>query len=306
MLAHGVEGAGRAGRGSAIGPGGDDRRQRHDPGRPDRGAARPALHREAIRGRHAGGAVGAERQPAVAVGAPHPRGSARRPLGPAPGVRDRCGGLQRGVGGGRVGPRLSAPVGRPGRPGGGRRSDAAGERGHRQQHLPECRAREGARHDGRGRRDRRRPRPDHRRSADLGVQLAPGAAGQRAPGHRVPGGHPVGRAQGSTSARAASRVDLLGAGLLCLSIVSLVFGLTEAQSASLASLSVLGPVAVALVSGRRVPVVGATGGRPADGRGPPAPDPELPRRHDQPGPGRLRGDGPRADLPARSSSSTSG
>ena len=46
----------------------------------------------------------------------------------------------------------------------------------------------------------------------------------------------------------SSRVDLLGAGLLCLSIVSLVFGLTEAQSASLVSVSILGPVAVALVA----------------------------------------------------------
>ncbi len=43
------------------------------------------------------------------------------------------------------------------------------------------------------------------------------------------------------------RVDLLGAGLLCLAIVSLVFGLTEAQSSSLVSISVLGPVAVALL-----------------------------------------------------------
>ncbi len=43
------------------------------------------------------------------------------------------------------------------------------------------------------------------------------------------------------------RVDLLGAGLLCLSIVSHVLGLTEAQSTAIVSISVLGPVAVALL-----------------------------------------------------------
>ncbi len=46
----------------------------------------------------------------------------------------------------------------------------------------------------------------------------------------------------------AAHVDVFGAGLLCLAIVSLVFGLTEVQSAPLGSFSVLGPVAVALVS----------------------------------------------------------
>jgi EmrB/QacA subfamily drug resistance transporter len=45
------------------------------------------------------------------------------------------------------------------------------------------------------------------------------------------------------------QVDLLGAGLLCLAIVSFVFGLTEAQSESLLSSSVLVPIAVAVLSG---------------------------------------------------------
>jgi EmrB/QacA subfamily drug resistance transporter len=44
-------------------------------------------------------------------------------------------------------------------------------------------------------------------------------------------------------------VDLFGAGLLCLSIVALVFGLTETQSESLVSLLVLGPVGLAVLSG---------------------------------------------------------
>jgi EmrB/QacA subfamily drug resistance transporter len=46
----------------------------------------------------------------------------------------------------------------------------------------------------------------------------------------------------------AAHVDFLGAGLLCLAIVGLVFGLTEVQSAPLGSFSVIGPVVVALVS----------------------------------------------------------
>ncbi len=41
------------------------------------------------------------------------------------------------------------------------------------------------------------------------------------------------------------RVDLTGAGLLCLSIVALVFGFNETQSEGLISLLVLGPVALA-------------------------------------------------------------
>ena len=97
---------------------------------------------------------------------------------------------------GGPGPRFWAPAGGTGRPRCGGCSDAAGERRHRQQHLSEGRAREGARHHGGSGGDRRRTRPHHRRGADVGVQLAPGIAGQRAPGHRVPGGHPVGRTQG--------------------------------------------------------------------------------------------------------------
>jgi EmrB/QacA subfamily drug resistance transporter len=44
-------------------------------------------------------------------------------------------------------------------------------------------------------------------------------------------------------------VDLTGAGLLCLSIVALVFGFNETQSERLTSLVVLGPVALAVLSG---------------------------------------------------------
>ena len=46
-----------------------------------------------------------------------------------------------------------------------------------------------------------------------------------------------------------AHVDFGGAGLLCLAIVSLVFGLTEAQSASVTSLPVIGPLAVAVLGG---------------------------------------------------------
>ena len=45
------------------------------------------------------------------------------------------------------------------------------------------------------------------------------------------------------------RVDLIGAGLLCFSIVALVFGFNETQSEGLTSLEVLGPVALAVLSG---------------------------------------------------------
>jgi EmrB/QacA subfamily drug resistance transporter len=44
-------------------------------------------------------------------------------------------------------------------------------------------------------------------------------------------------------------VDIRGAGLLCLCIVALTFGLTEIQSEALGSLVVLGPLAIALLSG---------------------------------------------------------
>jgi hypothetical protein len=49
--------------------------------------------------------------------------------------------------------------------------------------------------------------------------------------------------------KGGERVDVFGAGLLCLAIVPFVFGLTEAQSGSLASPPVLIPISLALVGG---------------------------------------------------------
>ena len=48
--------------------------------------------------------------------------------------------------------------------------------------------------------------------------------------------------------RAAGRVDFLGAGLLCLAVVGLVFGLSETQAHSFISSLVLAPVAIAIGS----------------------------------------------------------
>src|SRR6201999_296230 len=52
-----------------------------------------------------------------------------------------------------------------------------------------------------------------------------------------------------SDARRTGSVDFLGAGLLCLAVVGLVFGLSETQAHSFASPLVLAPVAVAVGSG---------------------------------------------------------